>query len=67
MPIYEYECMNCGERFELRRGMTDEDDEIGCPKCGTKKPRRIFSVFGTSPSESTSGSSGSTCAPGRFT
>ena len=34
MPIYEYECRNCGEKFELRRGITDSDSEIKCPKCG---------------------------------
>ena len=67
MPIYEYECVSCGERFELRRGMTDKDDEIVCLRCGTKKPRRIFSAFGTGASESTAGSSSGSCAPGRFT
>ena len=67
MPIYEYECVDCGERFELRRGMTDKDDDIGCPSCGTKKPRRIFSMFGSGSSGSTAGASGVTCAPGRFT
>ena len=34
MPIYEYECISCGEKFELRRGITDSDSEIKCPKCG---------------------------------
>ena len=46
MPIYEYECSKCGVKFELRRGMEDSDDEIECPKCGKKKPERIFSSFG---------------------
>lgn len=67
MPIYEYGCVDCGERFELRRGMTDKDDEIECPRCGTKKPRRIFSAFGMGTSESTVGSPSESCAPGRFT
>lgn len=57
MPIYEYECQSCGEKFELRRGINDNDSEIKCPKCGVKKPRRIFSMFST-------GSSGSACPPG---
>jgi putative FmdB family regulatory protein len=56
MPIYEYECTTCGERFELRRGMTDSDSEIRCSKCGAECPRRIFSVFGM-------GSSSESCAP----
>ncbi len=50
MPIYEYECEKCGERFELRRGMADRDSDISCPKCGAEKPRRVFSGFATSSS-----------------
>lgn len=45
MPIYEYQCTKCGERFELRRSIGDNDSEIKCPKCGTESPRRVFSVF----------------------
>ena len=57
MPIYEYECEKCGEIFELRRNMADIDREIKCPKCGAKKPQRVFSVF-------TMGSPNVACAPG---
>jgi len=60
MPVYEYECTKCGERFELRRGMNDKDDEIRCPKCGTESPRRVFSLFAA-------GSSSASCAPGGST
>ena len=56
MPIYEYECPGCGERFELRRGINDSDSEIKCPKCGAENPRRVFSVFST-------GSSSTSCLP----
>ncbi|MFC1935452.1 zinc ribbon domain-containing protein [Chloroflexota bacterium] len=56
MPVYEYECASCGERLELRRGMSDSDSEIKCPRCGAEQPRRIFSLFATS-------SSSGACAP----
>jgi len=56
VPIYEYECERCGERFELRRSITDSDSEIKCPKCGAEHLRRIFSLF-------TMGSSGRVCSP----
>ena len=36
MPIYEYECLKCSTRFELRRSMADSDREAECPKCGAK-------------------------------
>ena len=57
MPIYEYECKSCGEKFELRRGISDNDNEIKCPKCDAEYPRRIISMFST-------GSSSESCAPG---
>ncbi|MCK4721743.1 MAG: zinc ribbon domain-containing protein [Dehalococcoidia bacterium] len=60
MPIYEYECKSCGEKFELRRGMADSDAEIRCLKCGAKHPRRVFSAFAT-------GSSSPACAPSAST
>ncbi|MFC1933708.1 zinc ribbon domain-containing protein [Chloroflexota bacterium] len=56
MPIYEYECEKCGERFELRRSIADKDSDISCPKCEAKEPRRVFSVFAM-------GSSSGACAP----
>jgi putative FmdB family regulatory protein len=45
MPIYAYKCRQCGEKFESVRGMHESDDEVTCPKCGTKKPKRILSSF----------------------
>ncbi len=62
MPIYEYECMTCGKKFELRQSITDSDSEIKCPACGTLNPRRVLSIFstGTSSGGACSSSSGST-------
>ena len=33
MPIYEYECEQCGVRFEKLQRMT-EPSLTGCPECG---------------------------------
>lgn len=33
MPLYEYECEQCGHRFELIRKFSDPPLEA-CPKCG---------------------------------
>ena len=43
MPIYEYECRKCNERFESFRGIFDSDRKVACPVCGEKKPQRIIS------------------------
>ncbi len=53
MPIYVYKCRKCGEEFEQFRSISASDDEVACPKCGTKKPQRmICSVFSKSAGES---------------
>jgi putative FmdB family regulatory protein len=41
MPTYEYECENCGTRFEITRGFHEEGGD-DCPHCGNKG-RQIFS------------------------
>lgn len=44
MPIYEYECRGCGNRFEhLLR--TAQDAPQACPSCGGKKLEKAFSAF----------------------
>ncbi len=60
MPIYEYECPLCGYRFELHRGVHESDNEVACPKCGSRQPRRVLSLFAT-------GGSTKGCAPTGFT
>jgi putative FmdB family regulatory protein len=45
MPIYEYRCKGCGEKFEAFRSIHDKDDDVACPRCGRRFPRRIMSSF----------------------
>ena len=62
VPIYEYECTKCGQRFELRRKIDDKDDEIACPRCRAVGPRRMLSLFGTRSSGIGFEPSSSSCA-----
>ena len=41
MPIYEYECVNCSKKFEVRRGFHDEEGAF-CPDC-EGEGKRMFS------------------------
>ena len=50
MPIYEYQCMNCGNKFELLRRLSDKDNEIKCPKCNKTGVKRALSTFATASS-----------------
>jgi putative FmdB family regulatory protein len=53
MPLYDFACRSCGDRFEARTGF----DEPGppCPACGTPEPERVISSFATSRSPGLTG------------
>jgi putative FmdB family regulatory protein len=42
MPLYEYECPSCGERFEKIRKFSDPPLET-CPLCGAGPVRKLVS------------------------
>jgi len=48
MPIYEYVCEKCGEKFEKMRGFSDDDKDLNCPKCQAPHPKRSISLFSSS-------------------
>ena len=48
MPLYEYICQTCGERFEkLIRGDASAQP-IVCPSCASAAIKRALSTFATS-------------------
>ena len=73
MPIYEYLCDDCGERYE--RIVMNKTTAIECPKCASAKHTLQLSVFaahgngakssgGSSSSSLGSSSSGGGCCGG---
>ena len=59
MPVYDYECLSCGRKFEeLVASSRIDDVEIECPFCGEKNARKrlsapaIGSIGGNSPTDS---------------
>lgn len=41
MPVYEFECEECGERFEE---LTSSDTHsLACPRCASTRTRRLLS------------------------
>ncbi len=67
MPIYEYVCDECGERYE--RIVMNGKTKITCPKCSSAKNTIQLSVFaapagGSKASSSISESSGGGCCGG---
>ena len=45
MPIYEYICDACGERFSLLRKISEGADDVQCPKCSAFNAKRVMSSF----------------------
>ncbi len=60
MPLYEYQCTKCEEKFEVRQAMGGDDSGLNCPKCKAGNPKRLISSFCSVVSES-SESSGFAC------
>lgn len=63
MPIYEYKCESCENRFELLTTISRADEAV-CPKCGSDRVRRLVSTFASrfSGSDGSSSSSSGGCA-----
>jgi putative FmdB family regulatory protein len=40
MPIYEFECEQCGARFEE---LVAAEAKAACPSCGSERSRRLYS------------------------
>ena len=44
MPIYEYCCPSCNQKFELRRSFSQADEAARCPTCDVVA-KKLFSSF----------------------
>lgn len=61
MPIYEYVCTSCKNRFQKLQSMSFSGD-VHCPECG-KPSKRAISVF-AAVSKGTGGETASTTGGG---
>jgi putative FmdB family regulatory protein len=43
VPIYEFECESCGERFEEL--VAADTEGVHCAACGSERTRRLISGF----------------------
>lgn len=42
MPIYEYDCADCGEHFEVAASMTSGRGKVHCASCASERVRRDY-------------------------
>ena len=45
MPLYEYYCADCHDKFETLRTMSKADASIQCKHCESMKTSRMLSLF----------------------
>jgi putative FmdB family regulatory protein len=43
--LYEFECKNCGKRFEEIRKLNQNSDKATCPDCKGES-KKVMSTFG---------------------
>ena len=48
MPLYDYKCEKCGEKFEVRQFYGQDGSKLKCPLCGEPNPRKLITGFSTS-------------------
>ena len=63
MPVYEYKCDECGERFEKLTSVGGKEVSVKCPKCGGSARRIISTLLKSGKSEC----SCTTCGTNTFT
>ncbi|RPJ64106.1 MAG: zinc ribbon domain-containing protein [Dehalococcoidia bacterium] len=67
MPIYEYSCPKCKNKFEQLRPISRCEDDCECPKCKTPSRRAISKFVSRAKSDMSSlnympSSGGSSCS-----
>jgi len=45
MPIYEYICLKCSNKFSLLQSLYPEPKGTECPKCSSRKVKKVVSAF----------------------
>ncbi|MGQ9492861.1 MAG: FmdB family zinc ribbon protein [Anaerolineae bacterium] len=63
MPIYEYRCTQCGEKFDKWLRSMSAAENICCPRCGSQRVEKVISLFGKSGSTARTVASDASCAP----
>lgn len=46
MPLYEYQCITCGNNFEHFVRSAANQEPVACPKCSGTQVNKQFSTFG---------------------
>lgn len=47
MPVYEFQCEDCGKKFDIVATLSEKESGLSpaCPKCGGMRVRQVFGRF----------------------
>ena len=45
MPVYDYLCQDCHKEFELVLTLTEHEEDVKCPHCGSKHVEQESTAF----------------------
>jgi putative FmdB family regulatory protein len=45
MPVYEFHCPKCDQRFEIVSSIAGREENAVCPVCGGREVTPVFSDF----------------------
>ena len=48
MPIFEYRCSECNNKFEVLHKSSAAEEEVICPNCKSDKNKKLMSSFSAS-------------------
>ncbi|MBI5666078.1 MAG: zinc ribbon domain-containing protein [Nitrospirae bacterium] len=57
MPIYEYLCLKCNDKFSLLQSLYPADKSTECPRCSSKEVKKVISSFSCATGSGNSSSS----------
>ncbi len=61
MPIYEYVCKECDQKFEV---LVQGREEVTCPSCKSLNITKQYSTFAPATRQSSTPPPAPTCSPG---
>ncbi|MBI3789076.1 MAG: zinc ribbon domain-containing protein [Ignavibacteriales bacterium] len=67
MPVYDYQCSECGKTYDVFHKVREITEDVICPSCSSTKYKKLMSApsIAMSGSSSTDFSSSSSCeSPG---
>ncbi len=44
MPVYDFQCQDCGKVFEVFRRWKELPKKVRCPNCNSENTRKLFSI-----------------------